>query len=83
MYVVYYNCYFYKHLKPYVPRWISTDDTPISSSKSIKSNSTAQSPGNTSINMVQSMVICSKFKEEEESRLEIIKSMERIVSLFE
>lgn len=25
MYIVYYNCYFYKCLKPYVPRWVVTD----------------------------------------------------------
>lgn len=25
MYVVFYNCYFHKHLKPYVPKWVITD----------------------------------------------------------
>ena len=25
MYVVFYNCYFHKYLKPYVPKWVITD----------------------------------------------------------
>ena len=25
MYVIYYNCYFYRYLKGYVPRWVITD----------------------------------------------------------
>lgn len=25
MYIIYYNCYFYKYLKPFVPRWVVTD----------------------------------------------------------
>lgn len=25
MYVVYYNCYYYKYLKFYIPKWIDTD----------------------------------------------------------
>ena len=25
MYIIYYNCYYYKYLKPFVPRWVVTD----------------------------------------------------------
>lgn len=25
MYVIYYNCYFYRYLKGYVPKWVITD----------------------------------------------------------
>lgn len=25
MYIIYYNCYFYKYLKLFVPRWVVTD----------------------------------------------------------
>lgn len=25
MYVVYYNCYFHKYLKTYLPKWVITD----------------------------------------------------------
>lgn len=25
MYIIYYNCYYHKHLKPFVPRWVVTD----------------------------------------------------------
>lgn len=27
MYVVYYNCYTYKEVKPYVPKWIDTEES--------------------------------------------------------
>jgi hypothetical protein len=29
MYVVFYNCYFHKYLKPYVPKWVITDATEL------------------------------------------------------
>ena len=25
MYVVFYNCYFHKYLKSYIPKWVNTD----------------------------------------------------------
>lgn len=25
MYIVFYNCYFYRYLKPYIPKWVLTD----------------------------------------------------------
>jgi hypothetical protein len=36
MYIVYYNCYFYKSLKPYVPRWVVTD--PVESNNNQSTN---------------------------------------------
>ena len=42
MYIIYYNCYFYKFIKPFLPRWVVTD--PLSIDNKAKENH--QSSGN-------------------------------------
>ena len=55
MYVIYYNCYFYRYLKGYVPKWVITDllahrkytNTLRDTNTNKSFNKTATSKGNT------------------------------------
>jgi len=47
MYIIYYNCYFYKYLKPFVPRWVVTDLSNPENKTIEKTPSTNKSLGDT------------------------------------
>lgn len=88
MYIVYYNCYYYKYVRNHVPTWIKTDYQNLSKSVLIETpkklnkstTSTANSP---SEKMSQSLVLSQKHEVSklDESQLDLIKSLERIVGL--
>lgn len=64
LYVVFYNCYFHKYLKHYVPKWVITDipNTPRkdTANKSTRSNSNTKGRSYSSLSKSHSTTANSK-----------------------